>query len=180
MVAAVDRGNYPLAFFDPPAEGQMHGWFPPVVAVIGSKRVYGWEAIAVQDQPGGPLLRSPKRLPRGIQLPENGQPALSPDRIYKPFHNIGHFRYLECSRLDDRGQRVGEITNWEQIQFPFDPELENCVDLSSIPAQAMASGYGLSTREEYSYDANGSIRVRISSQPAGNEREYVIGQLKSK
>jgi len=114
-----------------------------------------------------------------MQLPDSGQSALSTERIYKPVHNIGHFRYLECSRLDDRGQPVGEIINWEQIQFPFDPQLENCVDLSLIPVQPMASGSSISAHEEYSCDANGSIRVKISSQPAGNKREYVIGQLQS-
>ena len=118
-------------------------------------------------------------FPRGMQLPESGQSALSTERIYKPVHNIGHFRYLECSRLDDRGQPVGEIINWEQIQFPFDPQLENCVDLSLIPVQPMASGSSISAHEEYSCDANGSIRVKISSHPAGNKREYVIGQLQS-
>jgi len=63
VVAAVDRGNYPLVFFETP-DGQTHDWFPPVVAVNGNKRIYGWEAIAVQDEEGWVLLRSPKRMLR--------------------------------------------------------------------------------------------------------------------
>ena len=118
-------------------------------------------------------------FPRGMQLPETGQPALHTERTYRPVHNIGHFRYLECSRLDDRGQPVGEIINWEQIQFPFDPQLERCADLSAIPVRPMVPANSMSAREEYSCDANGSIRVTISSQPAGNKREFIIGQLQS-
>ena len=51
VVAAVDRGNYPLVFFESP-DGQMRDWFPPVVAVNGCKRLYGWEAVAAQDEKG--------------------------------------------------------------------------------------------------------------------------------
>ena len=39
----------------------MRDWFPPVAAVNGDKRLYGWEALAVQDEAGWTLLRSPKR-----------------------------------------------------------------------------------------------------------------------
>jgi molecular chaperone DnaK (HSP70) len=117
-------------------------------------------------------------FPRGMQLPETGQPALHTVRAYRPVHNIGHFRFLECSRLDNRGQPIGEIINWEQIQFPFDPGLKRCADLSSVPVQTIPES-GISAREEYSCDANGNIRVTISSQPGENRREYLIGQLQA-
>ena len=48
VVAAVDRGNFPIVYFETP-DGQMRDWFPPLAAVNGSKRLYGWEAVAVQD-----------------------------------------------------------------------------------------------------------------------------------
>src|SRR6266704_2134084 len=60
VVAAVDRGNFPLVYFETP-DGQMRDWFPPVAAVNGSKRRYGWDAVAVQDEKGWTLLRSMKR-----------------------------------------------------------------------------------------------------------------------
>ena len=118
-------------------------------------------------------------FPRGMHLPESGQPSLRIERTYKPVHNIGHFRYLECSHLDAGGEPVGEISNWEQIQFPFDPRLETCADLSAVPVQTMTPPAGMIAREEYSCDAKGSIRVTISLGPTGNKREYVIGQLQS-
>ena len=63
VVAAVDRGNYPIVYFETP-DGQMRDWFPPIVAINGDKRLYGWEAIGVQDEAGWTILRSPKRALR--------------------------------------------------------------------------------------------------------------------
>src|SRR3974390_3017558 len=60
VVAAVDRGNYPLVYFETP-DGQMRDWFPPIAAVKGEERLYGWEAAAVQDDENWTILRSPKR-----------------------------------------------------------------------------------------------------------------------
>jgi len=74
--------------------------------------------------------------------------------VYKPAHNIGHFRYLECSRLDQEGQPVGEITNWEQIQFPFDPQLWGHSDLAAEPVKPLANANDLMVREEYFCDSD--------------------------
>ena len=51
VVAAVDRGNYPLVSFEAP-DGNSRDWFPPLVAVRGETCVYGWNAWHVQGQPG--------------------------------------------------------------------------------------------------------------------------------
>jgi molecular chaperone DnaK (HSP70) len=116
-------------------------------------------------------------FPRGVRLPAPDQPPLHLERVYQPVHNIGHFRYLECSRLDDCGQPIGEITNWEQIQFPFDPALWTCNDLAAEPVRPLPVPNGLTVREEYTCDAGGNLKVRISTAPYGNTREYSIGQL---
>ncbi len=115
-------------------------------------------------------------FPRGVRLPAGDEPPLRYERVYQPAHNIGHFRYLECSQLNEAGQPVGEITNWEQIQFPFDPQLWGR-DLASEPVVPLANANGLTVREEYSCDSNGKLCVRISEAPTGHAREYQIGQL---
>ena len=48
VVASADRGNFPIVNFEAP-DGQVYDWFPHVVAVKGNARLYGWEAVAVQD-----------------------------------------------------------------------------------------------------------------------------------
>jgi molecular chaperone DnaK (HSP70) len=115
-------------------------------------------------------------FPRGARLPAADEPPLRYEREYQPAHNIGHFRYLECSQLSEEGQPIGEITNWEQIQFPFDPQLWGR-DLKAEPVHSIAIPNGLTVREEYSCDSSGKLRVRISESPTGHEREYQIGHL---
>jgi len=115
-------------------------------------------------------------FPRGSRLPSPGDPVLRSERVYQPAHNIGHFRYLECSQLDDHGQPIGEITNWDQIRFPFDPQLQSFSDLAAQPVRPLSGPYDLKVREEYTCDASGNLRVKISADPAGYAREFSIAQ----
>jgi len=115
-------------------------------------------------------------FPRGAHLPALGEPALRSERVYQPAHNIGHFRYLECSQLDDHGQPVGEIINWDQIRFPFDPQLQSHSDLAAQPVAPLSYRHDLRIREEYTCDAGGNLRVKISADPAGYAREFSIAQ----
>jgi len=109
-------------------------------------------------------------FPRGVRLPAPDEPPLRFERVYQPAHNIGRFRYL------DHGQPTGEITNWDQIQFPFDPQLEHHPDLASVPVALLADPHGMAIREEYTCDASGNLRVRISAGPSGFTREFSIAQ----
>ena len=63
VVALADRGNFPLVNFEA-ADGQVHDWFPPVVAINGTERLYGWEAVAVQEDERWTFVRSLKRALR--------------------------------------------------------------------------------------------------------------------
>jgi molecular chaperone DnaK len=60
VVAAADRGNYPLVNFEA-SEGRTQDWFPAVLAVSGESRLYGWEALAQHGKPGWTIVRSLKR-----------------------------------------------------------------------------------------------------------------------
>lgn len=60
VVAVVDRGNYPIASFEAP-DGS-YDWFPPLIAVRGAERLYGWDAWAAQAYPGWTVVRSVKRF----------------------------------------------------------------------------------------------------------------------
>ena len=62
-------------------------------------------------------------FPRGLELPRRGAPPLRVVRSYRPVHNIGHFRYVEAARIGEDGQPSGDLTLWDDIQFPFDPAL---------------------------------------------------------
>jgi molecular chaperone DnaK (HSP70) len=114
-------------------------------------------------------------FPRGLELPRPGATAVRTTRSYRPAHNIGHFRYVECSRLADDGQPSGDLTVWDDIQFPFDPALRNSADLAAVPITRNGSGPEW-IEEEYACDASGMVKVRISSQPDGYSREYSLGR----
>jgi molecular chaperone DnaK (HSP70) len=60
VAAAVDRGNYPVITFED-AEGAARDWFPAVIAARAGERRYGWDAWALQSEPGWTLMRSIKR-----------------------------------------------------------------------------------------------------------------------
>ena len=113
-------------------------------------------------------------FPRGVALPAEGAKPLRAERVYQPAHNIGHFRYLECSRLDAHGQPMGEITNWDQILFPFDPDLQSAHDLSSIPVVHVPEPRGVLIREEYTCDSAGNVRAVIAAMPSGFTRAFTI------
>src|SRR5437868_1076481 len=61
VVAAVDRGNYPIITFEDP-DGAQADWFPSLVAVRGEQRLYGWQAWACQQYPTFTIIRSLKRI----------------------------------------------------------------------------------------------------------------------
>ena len=60
VVAAVDRGNYPVVSFHT-AEGDTQDWYPSLLAARGDARLYGLDAACRQDDPAWALLRSCKR-----------------------------------------------------------------------------------------------------------------------
>ncbi len=61
VVAACDRGNYPVVTFEGP-DGGAHDWFPPLVAVKDGRRLYGWQAWSLQEDPAATVVRSLKRF----------------------------------------------------------------------------------------------------------------------
>ena len=62
VVAACDRGNYPVVAFED-GRGDSVEWFPSVVAEVGGELRYGFEAL--EAGPGATRMRSFKRLLAG-------------------------------------------------------------------------------------------------------------------
>jgi hypothetical protein len=73
-------------------------------------------------------------------------------------------------------QPKGEIANWDQILFPFDPQLRHLPDLTSVPVAMLGNPGDLRIREEYTCDSTGNLRVKIHAEPAGYAREFTIAQ----
>ncbi len=108
-------------------------------------------------------------------LPAKGESPLARVRRYAPTHNIGDFRYIECSRIDQAGQPQGDIAPWDEILFPFDPALQSGNGLpNGLKETAVTRGrrYDNIVEELYSCDANGVIEVEIADVTNGFSRRY--------
>lgn len=116
---------------------------------------------------------------QGLELPAPGAPPLTRTRRYFPAHNIGHFRYLECSHRNPSGEPAGNITSWDEIRFPFDPRLVSVADLGNVPVERSAEASRQLIEENYSVDSGGAVTVVISNLTAGYRREYRLGQWAS-
>lgn len=116
---------------------------------------------------------------KGTPLPGPGEPALCRARRYTPVHNIGHFRFLECSHRTANGQPVGDITSWDEVRFPFDPALKD-TDLEHAEVSLFAPAQQHMVEEAYRCDAGGTVTVTISDLTAGYNREYRLGCWASK
>ena len=115
-------------------------------------------------------------FPRGLELPRRGAPPLRAGRSYRAVHNIGHFRYVEAARIGEDGQPTGDLTLWDDIQFPFDPDLRGTEDLMLVDVSRNGEGAGCEVEEEYSCDANGIVKVTIWNRSAGYRGEYTLGR----
>jgi molecular chaperone DnaK (HSP70) len=113
---------------------------------------------------------------KGTSLPGPGERPVEIQRRYHPVHNVGHFRYLECSHLGGDGQPAGDVTVWDEIQFPFDPALREANGVPIVHSDAAPSQQ---IEEKYSSDASGAVTVTISNTTAGYERQYRLGRWAS-
>ena len=108
------------------------------------------------------------------RLPGADQPELTANRCYHPAHNVGHFRFLECSQLTDRLEPSGDIIAWDEVLFPFDPSLTQEAHLDQISVQRWPEAGSQWVEECYQCDAKGIIHVTISNQTSDYFRKYRI------
>ena len=116
---------------------------------------------------------------KGTPLSAPGEKILEIRRRYSPVHNIGDFRYLECSHLDDSGQPTGDVTVWDEIRFPFEPPLRDYED-NSVPVSYSAHAASQVIEETYTCDASGTVAVTIANETSGYQRQYRLGRWAAK
>ena len=129
-----------------------------------------------READGGHTIVFDPLFDKGTPLPGPKQPPLQVARSYHPVHNVGHFRYLECSHRGENGQPLGDITVWDDILFPFDPALRNRADLKQVGISHCERARSEKVRESYRCDSGGSVTVTISNESAGYERSYRLGR----
>ena len=108
-------------------------------------------------------------VPKDASLPPDGRTPLVVRRRYRAAHNIGHFRFVECSRLVN-GRPDGDVTPYDPVLFPFDPALNDRDDLGCQPVGRWSDGPDV--EERYVVAPSGAVEVTLTTQPAGFERTF--------
>ncbi|MGH9594790.1 MAG: Hsp70 family protein, partial [Bryobacteraceae bacterium] len=115
---------------------------------------------------------------KGSLLPPPGAEPVRIRRKYSPVHNIGHFRYLECSQVA-AGEPQGDFTAWDEILCPFEPALREKSDLSGAPVSRSDAAAAEQIEECYAADAGGGVTVTIRNLTSGYTREFRLGRWAS-
>jgi len=122
----------------------------------------------------GRLMRFDPLFAKGTELPRVGEPPLEERRSYTAVHNIGHFRYLECTHVDEWDQPDGSITVWDEIRFPLAPALQAARDLENISVGHAHLEQEIA--ETYRCGAGGELEVEIANLSSGYRRRYRLGR----
>ena len=110
-------------------------------------------------------------------LPAKGEQPIIYNRQYSPSHNIGIFRFQECSRIQD-GKPMGMVTVWKKIQFPFDPSL-NGKDLSNVTVNRWEKPADFNVKEIYSLSYKGEISVQLINEHNGFSEIFLLSRMES-
>ncbi len=108
-------------------------------------------------------------VPKDASLPADGHTPLIVSRTYRAAHNIGHFRFVECSRLVN-GRPDGDVMPYDPVLFPFDPALYDRDDLGRQPVGRWNDGPQV--EERYVVAPGGAVEVTLTTQPAGFKRTF--------
>jgi molecular chaperone DnaK (HSP70) len=111
---------------------------------------------------------------KGSALPARAAGPRTFTREYRAAHNVGHFRFFECSALDEGGTPRGDLTPFGEVLFPFDASLEGAGDLAGEAVERRATP-GPRIAEEYTLDENGIVGVVIRNVDSGHQRAYRLG-----
>src|SRR5579884_968189 len=132
-----------------------------------------------REAEGGARVTFDPLFAKGTLLPRASGDPLTITRTYAPAHNVGHFRYLECSQIAGDDQPAGDITVWDEILFPFDPVFSHEQDLTTVPVNRNERLAEQEIEERYTCDASGAVAVAIRNLTAGYERQYRLGRWAS-
>ena len=102
------------------------------------------------------------------------QPPLYATRRYRPAHNLGHYRFVECGKLRE-GRPDGNLAPWDEIRFPFDPTLREHGDLAAVDVRRL-DGEGPEIEERYCCTAAGTFEVTLAVLDDGFSRTYRIAR----
>ena len=96
-------------------------------------------------------------------------------RRYAAAHNVGWFRFVEYSAVDEHVEPRGDLSPFAEVLFPFDPHLQGCdaTQLSGIPVHRREPGPLV--EESYTVDEHGIVEVCLRDLDTGHEMRCSLG-----
>ncbi len=113
-----------------------------------------------REDEGGERISFDVLVPKDTPLPARVS------RRYRAAHNVGHYRFVECGRMEG-GRPEGNLAAWDELLFPFDPALRGR-DLAKVPVQRV--GEGPEVEEIYQCGADGTVTASLRVLDDGFER----------
>jgi molecular chaperone DnaK (HSP70) len=107
-------------------------------------------------------------------LPSTRGETLVRERRYHAAHNVGHFRFFECSGLEADGRPRGDMAVHSDVYFPFDERARGAHDLSRVLVERRNEGPEIV--EHYTLDEQGIVDVAIRDLASGYEKSYRLGR----
>jgi hypothetical protein len=126
-----------------------------------------------REQDSGNLVSFDSIFAMGAPLPKPGDPPLVVTRSYHAAHNVGQFRYVECSALGPNGEPSGDVTPHGTIRFPFVEAALEGASLEDASVERLPA-LGPLIEERYEVDAGGVVVVTISDQNTGHQRRFAL------
>ena len=126
-----------------------------------------------------PVLDRSMLTPAVVGAETSGKPVVV-TRRYQAAHNVGWFRFVEYSGVDDQGEPRGDLAPVGEAVFPFDADLQRSVPDGSTAATALSSttierrADGPTVEERYTVDAAGVVSVTITDLSTGYRQEHVL------
>jgi molecular chaperone DnaK (HSP70) len=112
-----------------------------------------------EDEHGG-------RISFDVLVPKDTPLPAQVSRRYRAAHNVGHYRFVECGRID-AGRPEGNLAAWDEVLFPFDPSLRDR-DLSAVQVERL--GHGPEVEETYKCGSDGTVTASLRVLDDGFER----------
>ena len=104
-----------------------------------------------REEAGGESISFDVLVPKDSPLP------MEVTRRYRAAHNLGHYRFVECGRVES-GRPEGNLALWDEVLFPFDPALRGRLDLADIAVRRME---GPEIEEQYRVTETGALEVQL-------------------
>ena len=107
-----------------------------------------------------------------VLVPKDTALPAEVSRRYRAAHNVGHYRFVECGRIE-KGRPEGNLAAWDEVLFPFDPALR-ASDLAGVPIRRL--GDGPEVEEIYRCGADGTVEASLRVLEDGFVRTVLLGR----